>query len=196
MIKLINKYYQEEYKTIYTELHSNATSMSFSNLNSSMIHSLEERKITIENNRVQIIKDLNRTFNKSSSFGEGSEGRKLLLDVLEIISFKYTGIGYVQGMNFVVASLLYHSTPSVTLGLMSYLLENFQLWDVYAENLVGVHYHNNKLTELTLMHLPKLSEHLTNYDVNIEIFTTQWIIDLFSHVIPLEEYWRFLEQFF
>lgn len=125
-----------------------------------MLSSLEERRTTIENNRVQIIKDLNRTFNKSSSFGESTKGREQLMEVLEVISFKYTGIGYVQGMNFVVAALLYHSTPPVTLGLMSYMLENFQLCDVYAENLVGVHYHNSKLTELTTKCLPKLSEHL------------------------------------
>ena len=252
----------------------------------------------IEENRTQIIKDINRTFNKSSTFGEGTEGQTQLKNVLEVIAFKYTGIGYVQGMNFLVAALLYHSSPYVTLGLMSHLLENLQFCDIsvrfnnieiiiqfwnnekghsnvhllyctlnshlpgsnllliisqfikfkainiiffkfsfistfitqaivlkspiieegiwmfiliisklnnylniiksdwYAENLVGVHYHNKKLWELTAQYLPELSLHLKNYDVNIEVFTTQWIIDLFSHIIPLNEYYLLFDSFF
>lgn len=157
----INKrYYEDEYNKIYEELHLNTKLTNISIESKNMLDSLEERRTTIENNRIQIIKDLNRTFNKSSSFGEGTKGRDQLMDVLEVVSFKYTGIGYVQGMNFVVAALLYHSTPTVTLGLISYMFENFQLWDIYAENLVGVHYHNSKLTELTIKYLPKLSDHL------------------------------------
>ena len=157
---------------------------------------LENRRVKIEENKTQIIKDINRTFNKSTTFGEGTEGQKKLMDVLEVISFKYTGIGYVQGMNFLVAALLYHSSPAVTLGLMSHLLENLQLCDIYAENLVGVHYHNSRLWDLIAKHLPKFADHLKTHDVNIEIFTTQWIIDLFSHIIPLNEYYLLFDSFF
>lgn len=117
------------------------------------------------------------------------------MNVLEVVALKYTGIGYVQGMNFVVAAFLYHCSPAVTLGLMSYLLEDLQLCDVYAENLVGVHYHNQRLIKLLEKHLPNLDKHLKEHDVNLEIFSTQWIIDLFSHIIPLKDYWLFLESF-
>lgn len=49
------------------------------------------------------------------------------MNVLEVVALKYTDIGYVQGMNYLVAALLYHSSPSVTLGLMTHLLEDVQL---------------------------------------------------------------------
>lgn len=87
----------------------------------------EQRRKNIDQNKSQIIKDLNRTFTKSKEFGEGTEGRIQLMNVLEVLSLKYMGIGYVQGMNFIVAGILYHASPQVTLGLMSHLLEDYQL---------------------------------------------------------------------
>ena len=150
----------------------------------------------IDQNRAQILKDLNRTFTKSKEFGEGTKGRNQLMDVLEVISLKYTHIGYVQGMNFMVASILYHASPAVTLGLMSHLLEDYQLCDIYSENLVGVHHHNKQLVYLLERHLPELDQHLKDFDISLEIFTTQWGIDLFSHIIPLNIYKLFLDSFF
>ena len=81
----------------------------------------------MEKTLVQIIKDLNRTHTKDSYFGEGQKGREYLLNVLEVVSFKYTGIGYVQVMNYLVAAFLYHASPSVTLGIMTFLMEECQL---------------------------------------------------------------------
>jgi hypothetical protein len=69
---------------------------------------IERRRETIETNKLQILKDLNRTFINTKAFGTDTEGRKQLMDVLEVVSLKYTAIGYVQGMNYVVAGILYH----------------------------------------------------------------------------------------
>lgn len=156
---------------------------------------MEKRRETIEQNKIQIIKDLDRTFINSKEFGKDTEGRKQLMNVLEVVALKYTGIGYVQGMNFLVAAFLYHCSPPVALGIMSHLLENLQLCDIYAENLIGVHYHNEQLSRLTEKHLPELYGHMKQYDINLEIFTTQWIIDLFSHIISLQDYRLFLDSF-
>lgn len=192
---LINtRYFEDEFNMLLEEVHFKTSTNTISLSWEDKAH-LEKRRETIEQNKIQIIKDLNRTFVNSAIFGKDSEGRKHLMNVLEVVALKYTGIGYVQGMNFVVAAFLYHWSPAVTLGLMSYLLENLQLWDVYAENLVGVHYHNQRLTKLLEKHLPNLDKHLKEYDVNLEIFSTQWIIDLFSHIIPLKDYWLFLDSF-
>ena len=187
-------YYEDEFNRLFEEVHSRISLNHSASDNT--LKQIENRRIKIEQNKVQIIKDLDRTFIGSKVFGENTKGRLQLMNTLEVISLKYTGIGYVQGMNFVVAGILFHASPAVTLGLMSHLIENVQLCDVYAENLVGVHYHNQNLLVLFRKHLPKLSWHLKKFDVNLEIFTTQWIIDLFSHLIPLEQYKLFLDSFF
>lgn len=57
---------------------------------------------------IQIEKDIERTMNTDEYFSEGQEGRNNLRILLKIIAMKYTDIGYVQGMNFLVVSLLYH----------------------------------------------------------------------------------------
>jgi hypothetical protein len=195
-INLVDKeFFETQYKTLLNEVHLKTTPNNSFSVSYDEKAEIERRRETIETNKIQILKDLNRTFINTKAFGTDTEGRKQLMDVLEVVSLKYTAIGYVQGMNYVVAGILYHWSPAVALGIMSYLIETLQLWDVYAENLVGVHYHNRSLTNLVEKHLPDLYKHLCEHDVNLEIFFTQWIIDLFSHIISFEDYWLFLDNF-
>lgn len=195
-LHLVDKeFFETQYRILLGEVHLKTTPNSSFSVSYEERADIERRRETIEKNKLQIIKDLDRTFINSKAFGTDSEGRKQLMDVLEVVSLKYTAIGYVQGMNFFVAGILYHSSPAVALGIMSHWIENLQLWDVYAENLVGVHYHNERLTSLVEKHLPDLFSHLQMHDVNLEIFFTQWIIDLFSHIISFEDYWLFLDNF-
>ena len=53
--------------------------------------------------------------------------RQRLSRVLRAIVNMDPQIGYVQGMNFVVAALLFHCSESVTFWLMRVLFEKFQL---------------------------------------------------------------------
>jgi hypothetical protein len=192
------KYYEDEYKMLYNEVHYRVSSTANLHSSDETMQHLESRRVTIEQNKTQILKDLNRTFTQSAEFGEGTDGRKQLMNTLEVISLKYTSIGYVQGMNYIVAGILYHASPTVTLGLMSHLLEDYeyQLCDIYAENLIGVHHHNKQLVMLLAKHLPVLDKHMKEFDISLEIFTTNWVIDLFSHIIPLADYKLFLNSFF
>lgn len=98
-----------------------------------------------EQHLIQIEKDIDRTMSKDSYFGEGKEGQEHLRTLLKIMALKYTDIGYVQGMNFLVVSLLYHCSPEITLFLMTILLEDHELCDVYREDVQGLHYHNNQI---------------------------------------------------
>lgn len=188
------EYFEDEYRRLYDEVYWNHPSITNLHQSEEAIKHNEQRRKNIDQNKSQIIKDLNRTFTKSKEFGEGTEGRIQLMNVLEVLSLKYMGIGYVQGMNFIVAGILYHASPQVTLGLMSHLLEDYQLWDIFSENLVGVHYHNGVLVKLFEKHIPRLYEHFKEHEINLEIFTTQWVIDLFSHIIPLWDYKLFLDR--
>lgn len=56
-----------------------------------------------------------------------------------MLALKYTGrIGYVQGMNFVVATFLYHACPEISLILFASLMEEYELCSVYQDELKGL----------------------------------------------------------
>eukprot|EP00343_Euplotes_focardii_P002607 CAMPEP_0205806092 /NCGR_PEP_ID=MMETSP0205-20121125/9517_1 /ASSEMBLY_ACC=CAM_ASM_000278 /TAXON_ID=36767 /ORGANISM="Euplotes focardii, Strain TN1" /LENGTH=103 /DNA_ID=CAMNT_0053078367 /DNA_START=730 /DNA_END=1038 /DNA_ORIENTATION=- len=44
-------------------------------------------------------------------------------------------------------------------------------------------------------HLPDLSDHFTEIGLDPQMFTTEWVLDLFSHTIPLNLYGKFLDTF-
>lgn len=75
----------------------------------------------------QIEKDIDRTLNDHKYFGNGKEGQEILRQILKILALKYTDIGYVQGMNFLVVSLLYHCSAEITLFLITILFEDYEL---------------------------------------------------------------------
>ncbi len=146
---------------------------------------------------VQIDKDLDRTFPQNFFFGKGQEGREQLKELLQILALKYQGIlGYVQGMNFLVANFLYHASPEVSLVLCTALIEHYQLCDVLKDNLEGLHARNRELDQIIQINLPALHKHITSLGVKTEMFTTSWVIGLFSHIIELEDYGIFLDHFF
>ena len=59
----------------------------------------------------------------------------------------------------------------------------------------GLIRHNEKIKELVEEHLNELFIHFEFYEINLDIFTTQWLLDLFSHIIPLADYHLFLDEF-
>jgi len=139
---------------------------------------------------------MNRTYLNHTFFGINRPGRAQLRALCEVIATKYTGIGYVQGINFLAAAILYHCDPHVALYFTSYLFEDCELCDVYREDMSGLHSHNKVIKNVIRMKCPEVYSHLvTQFDVEIECITTPWIIDLFSSLIPLDLYKFFLEKF-
>ena len=99
-------------------------------------------------------------------------------------------------MNFVVANFLYHACPEIALILTESLMEDYELCSVYEDTLQGLHQHNQVLSELISKLKPSLFTHMTTAGILTPMFTTAWVLDLFSHIIPLDEYSNFLDNFF
>jgi hypothetical protein len=51
-------------------------------------------------------------------------------------------LDYVQGMNFIVASLLYHSNEVMAFWLFASLIEDCELRDIYMPGLPGLFKHS------------------------------------------------------
>lgn len=59
----------------------------------------------------------------------------------------------------------------------------------------GLHERNNEIKELIQAKLPELSDHFAEIGIDSQMFTTEWVLDLLSHIIPIEMYGQFLDNF-
>lgn len=95
-------------------------------------------------------------------------------------------VGYVQGMNFIVAALLYHTGEVATFWLLCFLMERYELKRVLSAGMEGLLYHEQQLELLGRQHLPELFRHFDKTYVSLSLFTTDWIISIFLNFIPLD----------
>jgi len=69
-------------------------------------------------------------------------------------------VGYVQGMNFLVAALLYHCSEEIAFWLFVSLLEDYEIRDVYLSGLPGLYKHIYIIGSLIKKNFKELAEHL------------------------------------
>jgi len=74
-----------------------------------------------------------------------SECQQSLFRLLNNFAKYDRSIGYVQGMNFIAASLLYHSSEEVAFWLFVSLIEDYEMRDIYQTGTPGVYKHNQLL---------------------------------------------------
>lgn len=151
----------------------------------------------LEQSIIQIKRDINRTYPNQDLFKKDSKGYQTLESLL-ITYWKYDRcIGYVQGMNFIMGSLMYHCVePDITFWLFVTVIEQYQLWDNYKGDLKGIGKHWGAIKILIKEELPKLSEHFIKNEMTIGMFATDWILGLFASIISLDYMGRFYDHFF
>ena len=138
-----------------------------------------------ENNNnydVEIRKDLTRTFPDNALFKYGGNYYNKLYHLLTAYSNYNKNIGYVQGLNFLAANIIY---------LFESEVEEFVFLDALIkkydfDNLLGVSSDalSKKLESITNYinkKLPKISEYFFSIKLNFEIFTTNWVLTLFAN---------------
>ena len=99
-------------------------------------------------------------------------------------------------MNFIMMSLLYHTTePYIAFYLFTTLLEEYDVCDNYESDLQGVNKHCSKLESLVAYHLPSLHNHFQKHSIQMHMFSIDWILTLFSSLVPLDSHHIFLNHF-
>ena len=68
--------------------------------------------------------------------------------MLSAITLYDKGLGYVQGMNFLAAALIWHCSADAAFWLYTSLLENNQLRKNYIDGFVGFYQRSTALNEL------------------------------------------------
>ena len=76
------------------------------------------------------------------------EGQLSLQRVLCAFSRYDSGIGYVQGMNFIVGSLLWHCSEEAAFWLFVSLIEDYDMRDIYQPELPGLYKHCTVMQQL------------------------------------------------
>jgi TBC1 domain family member 10 len=135
----------------------------------------------------QIDKDVNRTFPKQQCFAENSLGIQVLTRLLLTYTKYANHVGYVQGMNFVCGSLLYHCREEAAFWIFVMLMEDYELEEVYIKGLPGLYKHSLMAERLLSVEksLTEIRDRLNANKIRIEMFATDWIFTLFSNVIPI-----------
>ena len=144
----------------------------------------------------QIQKDITRTFPSTITLNQKDNILKKLENVLRAFSNYDNRIKYCQGMNFIVGFLLYHSEEHIAFWLFVSLIEEYDLRNVYMDKFPGLNYHVKKLEEILKNEYNNYWENFEEVGVKVEIFMVEWLLSLFSSLIPLELQIDFYKGFF
>lgn len=144
----------------------------------------------------QVEIDLSRTYPDEPYFSEGSAGRAALRRLLTAFSTYDPALGYVQGMNFIAAALLWHAEEVAAFWLLVHLMEDYELRDNYSPSLPGLSKHSQIVNLILIEHLPRLHLLFCKYRIGAELFVTDWCFTLFGSMVPLGEMGVVLERFF
>lgn len=172
-----------------TELHPESF-RNYLELLSLQAHTALDRKTA-----VQIEKDLPRTHPQVNYFSKGP-GKQVLRRVLHAYAWYNSSVGYVQGINFLAAALLWHASEVDAFWLLVSLMDDYGLRENYLPGLPGLNKHAHVVEYLTMDQLPNLYKHFLEHNILIGLFTNEWCLTLFSCLIPLEDMKQVLDYFF
>jgi len=110
----------------------------------------------------QIKKDVERTFQTSAYFRDREVQRALGRVLLAYAQYE-PQIGYVQGMNFIAAALLYHAGEVVGFWLFISVIEALNMKEIFRQGLPGVRIHDQALSSLGNKILPEIFSHFVNH---------------------------------
>eukprot|EP00892_Ulva_mutabilis_P009900 jgi/Ulvmu1/7282/UM035_0070.1 len=131
----------------------------------------------------QIEKDIYRTLPKAP--GVGDTGVDALRRILMAYARQNPGVGYCQGMNFLVGMLLQHLPEEQTFWGLSHIVESI-LADYFVESMAGVVADQHICRGLLLQHCPSVMRHADSLQVNLAIVASQWLLTAFVNVLPVE----------
>ncbi|KAK3294032.1 rab-GTPase-TBC domain-containing protein [Chaetomium fimeti] len=143
-----------------------------------------------------ISKDLGRSFPGVDMFRDPEgDGQRMLGRVLKCFSLYDTKIGYCQGLAFLVGPLLMHMPDNQAFCVLVRLMENYDLRQCFVPDLSGLHIRIYQFRELLRQHLPTLSAHLDDLQVE-PAYVSQWFLSFYAVTCPLPMLFRIYDVIF
>ena len=138
----------------------------------------------------QIIKDIKRTYSGTKYFNEkmGQTGFNKLHRLLIALS-DYKKIGYLQGINFIAASFLWHCNEEYAYFLIVKLFEKLKMEEIYADNLSNVEKKSNEFYEFVISGVAQnIYQKLKSMEITPIMLLAEWIITLGFSTVPIEKH--------
>ena len=133
----------------------------------------------------QINRDITRTF-YNEKFKTGN-GKEMLKNILMAMAFTKPEIGYCQGMNFIVGSLInFIDNEEKCFWIFLYFIDNIDLKSLYLQNMPDYLIKLYQLNYYIKDNFPKLLPHLKINQISPDIFFSKWILTIFSNFLPFE----------
>ena len=139
---------------------------------------------------IQIEKDIKRTFSAQNYFNnsENAKGYNRLKRILGAIS-AYRDVGYVQGMNYIAASLLWHCDEDIAYYILVQLFDKLGAAQVYAGDLSGIQRHTDTFYSGYLpAHAPEIHANLQAKEVIPQMILPEWFVTLGTSIVPLQHH--------
>ncbi|AFZ79666.1 TBC domain containing protein [Theileria equi strain WA] len=138
--------------------------------------------------------DIRRTYPSLRFYNK--YGRSMLRRILMAYAFFDPEVGYVQGLNFIVANLLWHSSEEQAFWALISLMYLYDLRPMFLPGLPGVFKRCEILEHVMAKHLPALHAHLRNVGVHIPMISSDWFMTLCANSIPIKPLGRLWDSFF
>lgn len=135
----------------------------------------------------QIVRDITRTFPTHSSYKEdGGPGQQRLRRVLNAYAIHDPEVGYVQGMNFIAAYLLFHANEEDTFWILESMMRasKYGLANVFTNGMTGLHIAMYQTDRALLQVAPDLHAHFESLDIAPIMWLPSWILPVFASKMP------------
>ena len=143
-----------------------------------------------------IEKDIPRTFPKHEAFcDENSDGQKALRNVLQRYAALDRAVNYCQGMSFTAGVFVTLMPAEEAYYCFTSALQKRALRTLYLPGLVDLMRRCYVLDKLVETHLPQLSHHFVKEGINTTMFSTEWLMTIYSRNFEIELAYRVLEMF-
>lgn len=143
----------------------------------------------------QLDLDISRTYSQVEYFSNGP-GRQTMIRLIRSFCIYNPSLGYVQGMNYIIASLLWHTTEIDAFWLFVILIEDYELRDNFIPSFPGLKKHSHIIDFLINHHIPQLYAHFLNLNISIDLFATDWFLTLFTNTMPIQYSGEIFKYFF
>ncbi|KAG5981337.1 hypothetical protein E4U55_003066 [Claviceps digitariae] len=141
--------------------------------------------VTIQKLEKIIRRDLGArtSFSKYAAAAGLQEG---LFGVCKAYALFDEGVGYAQGMNFLIMPLLFNMPEGEAFCLLVRLMHQYKLRDLFVQDMPGLHLHLYQFERLLEDFEPALYCHLHRRGISSHLYATQWFLTLFAYRFPLQ----------
>ncbi|CAH0001722.1 unnamed protein product [Clonostachys byssicola] len=131
-----------------------------------------------------------------SKYAAASGLQEGLFGVCKAYALYDEGVGYAQGMNFLVMPLLFNMPEQEAFCLLVRLMTHYGLRDLFIQDMPGLHMRLFQFERLLEDFEPALYCHLRRRGITSHLYATQWFLTLFAYRFPLQLVLRIYDLIF